>query len=32
MRKFKTKIEGHEEEFDFECYENTDNFDLNTVS
>lgn len=23
MRNFKTKIEGHEEEFDFECYENT---------
>lgn len=24
MRNFKTKIEGHEEEFDFECYENTE--------
>ncbi len=24
MRNFKTKIEGYEEEFDFECYENTE--------
>lgn len=23
MRNFKTKIEGHEEEFEFECHENT---------
>lgn len=23
MRKFKTKIEGHDSEFNFECYENT---------
>ena len=24
MRNFKTKIEGYEEEFDFECYESTE--------
>ena len=24
MREFKTKIEGHEEEFSFVCYENTE--------
>ena len=28
MRNFKTKIEGHEEEFDFECYENTEPIEI----
>ena len=28
MRNFKTKIEGHEEEFDFECYENIEPIDI----
>ena len=28
MKIFKTKIERHEEEFDFECYENTEPIDI----
>lgn len=28
MRNFKKKIEGHEEEFDFECYENTEPIEI----
>lgn len=28
MIKFKTKIEGHEGEFDFECYENTEPIEI----
>lgn len=28
MRNFKTKIKGYEEEFDFECYENTEPIEI----
>lgn len=28
MKKFKTKVEGHNEEFDFECYENTEPIEI----
>ncbi len=28
MKKFKTKIEGHDKEFDFECYENTEPIEI----
>jgi hypothetical protein len=28
MINFKTKIEGHEKEFDFECYENTESIEI----
>lgn len=28
MRNFKTKIEGHNEEFNFECYENTEPIEI----
>jgi len=28
MRTFKTKVEGHDEEFDFECYDNTETIEV----
>lgn len=28
MIKFKTKVEGYNEEYDFECYENTEPIEL----
>ena len=28
MKNFKTKIEGHEKEFDFECFENTEPIEI----
>ncbi len=28
MEQFKTKISGHDEEFDFECYENTEPIEI----